>query len=1033
MVMKDNPDQPEKVSPYCKIPQAHALRLMATAVRALIAPTWNDTQKLLSSPSCLLVKDDKSDGILEGLAVSAVALSEPETAQQLRSFQIFLQHCRATGMPSSIDQDKPTGTVWLERFTHNCKEFASSPFVSFLLQVSELLNADSEYLDVDDEAALDELVVGWRKTVESQLFTGLPLTLRLDMLNAGGLSLYARYDKIRQSKDFTAAENIFQSATSQSPDNWPNRSKYIFNLGGLYLLRCRNGFGSPIDLKKSIEYIQQSVSLDQSNGTFRYHLAVTLNERYKRIGDLYDLDRAIHEFERAIIVSDASEWLKGAAYGQLGNALRSRFLRYHNSTDLDRAVDLQRRALDLSETDDEGMASRWNNLGCTLLERAGLSDGIEEVTEAINCFHHASQLSAPTAFQYPARLNNLGNGLAKRFDRTHDTQALDEAIDAYRQAIRFTPSLAQELTSRLYNLANTLRSRLEVTKSSDESAEVSDLYRKACVSGLERDHQWGLFASRNWGEWAGNSGQWKEASEAYGYGFQIIDRLVDTQISRGNKEVWLSELQQFSAEAAYAHYMNGDAVGAAVSLEQGRAYLLSEALQLKSRSLGRLHDIGRSDLVQAYEVAASRMTAFSDQEGVQEERIHQDLRFEEIRKAREEMDALVLEIRKTPGFDRFAGPPIFEDILTASERSPILYVAAAKAGGLALIVRSDKKKTVKAISLPHLNHWDLRKRVQEYQSCYNRSENDPDSWQQALDDTTRWLYRSLMGPVLRTLKGISRATIVPCGLLSLLPLHAAWKPLPNGKRFYAIDKITIVYAPNARTLSLMQSIARGTKDESILIVTDPKPTSQEPLPFANYETKAAASTFHRRKVLSRQAARAERAKQLIPKFRTVHLACHALVDPDNPLNSGLLLAQDERLSLHDILSLDLEGMRLVVLSACETAVPGAKLPDEVISLGVGFLQAGAEGVIASQWSVLDESTMLLMTKFYKLWRFQKIHPADALRQAQLWMRSTSDRTKAKDVKNFVPASVYRRLARTHRNTHTFLHPDNWAAFTYVGS
>lgn len=1033
MAMQYKLDQSEKVSPYCQIPQAHALRLMATAVRILIASTWKDAQELLSSPACLLFKDDKIDGILEDLAVSALLLNESKTAQQLRSFQNFLQQCRTTGIPSSIDQGSPSGALWFERLAQNSKEFASSPLVGFLLQVSALVNADSEYLDIDNEAALDELVVGWRRTVKSEFFTTLPLTLRLDMLNAAGLSVHTRYAKSCQSDDFVAAENMFQSATSQSPDNWPNRPKYVFNLGGLYLLRCANGSGSSDDLDKSIEYTRQALSLEPNNGTFRYHLGVALYDRYKRIGDLNDLDGAICEFEQVISESDVGEKFIGAVRGQLGNALRSRFLRCRDATDLDRAIALQRGAFEVDGLSDDSMASRWNNLGNTLLERAGLSEGIEEVTEAIDCFLRAIKFSTPTAFQYPARLNNLGNGLATRFDRTHDSQDLDKAIAAYRQAIRLTPTHAQELTSRLYNLANTLRSRLMVTKSSDERAEVSDLYRRACVSGLERDHQWGLFASRNWGEWAGGSGLWKEASDAYGYGSQIIDRLVDMQVSRRNKEIWLSEIQQFSAETAYAYYMNGDTVGATVSLEKGRAYLLSEALQVKSRALGRLHDIGRPDLVHAYEVTASRLAAFSNQEGMQEEEIHQGLRFEQICKAREELDALVLEIRKIVGFDRFGDTPIFEDILTASKRSPIVYAVAAKTGGLALIVRSDKRKTVRAINLPRLNHQELQERVQEYHDRYVRSEEDLDGWRQALDDTTQWLYRSLMGPVLRALKGISRVTIVPCGLLGLLPLHAAWKPLPNAKRFYAIDSISIMYAPNARTLSLIQPIARGTKEDSILIVTDPRPTSQEPLPFANYETKAAVSRFRNSKVLSRQAARAEAVKQLIPNYMTLHVACHAIVDPENPLNSGLVLAEDKRISLHDILTLNLDDMRLVILSACETAVPGAKLPDEVISLGVGFLQAGAGGVVASQWSVLDESTMLLMARFYRLWRSQKLHPADALRQAQLWMRSTSDRLKAKTVRGLVPASVYKRLARTQPNTYTFSHPDNWAAFTYTGS
>ena len=61
-------------------------------------------------------------------------------------------------------------------------------------------------------------------------------------------------------------------------------------------------------------------------------------------------------------------------------------------------------------------------------------------------------------------------------------------------------------------------------------------------------------------------------------------------------------------------------------------------------------------------------------------------------------------------------------------------------------------------------------------------------------------------------------------------------------------------------------------------------------------------------------------------------------------------------------------VRLAVLSACETALPGTGLPDEVVALPTGLLQAGVAGVIASQWAVPDLGTAILMAEFYRRWR-----------------------------------------------------------------
>ena len=114
------------------------------------------------------------------------------------------------------------------------------------------------------------------------------------------------------------------------------------------------------------------------------------------------------------------------------------------------------------------------------------------------------------------------------------------------------------------------------------------------------------------------------------------------------------------------------------------------------------------------------------------------------------------------------------------------------------------------------------------------------------------------------------------------------------------------------------------------------------------------------------------------------------------------MAHDEVLTLRDILTTRLENARLVVLSACQTGVPGTELPDEVISLPAGLMQAGAGGVVASLWLVADLSTMMLMVRFYELWKGDGLEPAEALRQAQFWVRDTSNGEKAQYFKGFLP-------------------------------
>lgn len=85
----------------------------------------------------------------------------------------------------------------------------------------------------------------------------------------------------------------------------------------------------------------------------------------------------------------------------------------------------------------------------------------------------------------------------------------------------------------------------------------------------------------------------------------------------------------------------------------------------------------------------------------------------------------------------------------------------------------------------------------------------------------------------------------------------------------------------------------------------------------------------------------------------LHLACHGEQDPEDPLTSGLIL-YEEKLSLKQILDIDLPKAKFVYLSACETAMGDGKLTNEAMHLAGGFLAAGFQGAIGTLWSMDDK-------------------------------------------------------------------------------
>ena len=100
-----------------------------------------------------------------------------------------------------------------------------------------------------------------------------------------------------------------------------------------------------------------------------------------------------------------------------------------------------------------------------------------------------------------------------------------------------------------------------------------------------------------------------------------------------------------------------------------------------------------------------------------------------------------------------------------------------------------------------------------------------------------------------------------------------------------------------------------------------------------------------------------------------------------PLPEGI---EDGILTAKELAELDLRGVDLVVLSACQTGL-GEIAGDGVFGLQRGFKKAGANTLLMSLWKVDDNATRLLMTQFYKN-LFAGKSKFESLRDAQKYVR-----------------------------------------------
>ncbi|MBD2585490.1 CHAT domain-containing protein [Planktothricoides raciborskii] len=334
--------------------------------------------------------------------------------------------------------------------------------------------------------------------------------------------------------------------------------------------------------------------------------------------------------------------------------------------------------------------------------------------------------------------------------------------------------------------------------------------------------------------------------------------------------------------------------------------------------------------------------------------------------------------------------------------------------------------------------------------------------------------------------------LVPYRDLHLFPLHIL--PLDNSSNPpYLMDKFAdgVKYAPSCQFL---QEISRRNRKD-ISNNTSPRffaiqnPT--EDLEYADLEVQAISPAFqpHARilpkKAASKAALKETATAQDFQGAEYIHFAGHGAFNFVSPLLSPLVLAgavvkredgQTESLprenhpepkpepeltgnsryipwrkgktldltlcyTLGELFQLDLPSCRLVILSACETGlVDFSPELEEYISLGLGFLYAGAPNVICSLWAVNDLSTAILMVKLYEEMQIQPSITL-ALKAAQQWMRTVtkqelinwlnpSESQENAPIKQKLRENVHLGFKPSHYQP--YQHPKHWGAFCAIG-
>jgi len=298
--------------------------------------------------------------------------------------------------------------------------------------------------------------------------------------------------------------------------------------------------------------------------------------------------------------------------------------------------------------------------------------------------------------------------------------------------------------------------------------------------------------------------------------------------------------------------------------------------------------------------------------------------------------------------------------------------------------------TSESIKVFALSGKDLKQSVREFRNAINTYPGN--NWVNGSES----LYQRLISPLYSEIENKKHLTIVPHGVLHYLPFNA----LRNNR--FLIEKYSLRLLPSASILQFLEK--KNSPTSNLLVMGNPDLDNPSmDLPGAESEARAISKSWSDSKVILRKNASETLFKKSSGQFRYIHLASHGEFNPDEPINSRMLLSADASndgsLTISEIYDLNLNA-EMVTLSACQTGLGDVKDGDDVVGLNRGFLYAGAKTIVASLWSVPDESTRVLMTDFYR--NLKNADKRSAMQQAQI------------------------------KSLKTFKHPIAWAAFQLTG-
>ena len=283
-------------------------------------------------------------------------------------------------------------------------------------------------------------------------------------------------------------------------------------------------------------------------------------------------------------------------------------------------------------------------------------------------------------------------------------------------------------------------------------------------------------------------------------------------------------------------------------------------------------------------------------------------------------------------------------------------------------------------------------------------------------DCAQELYTSIWLPIEPAFDGNKEIIIIPDASLAYLPFASLLTTAPDQPMQYRsypflLRDYQISYAYSASLLAKALSKASLQNKGTCLAMAPTFEGHHPPLAPLTHNTLEVdgLGTLIGAKTLLDTAATFANFLNVAPQYQILHLATHGVANIYRSEYCYLAFSAAEgqsknRLYVQDLYKLDLP-FDLVVMSACESGTGLFHAGEGQISLGRGFVAAGARSVVSTLWSVNDAKTADFMFNFYRHLK-QGTEKDEAIRLVQQQYLATA--------------------------SHDDAHPFYWAAYVPIG-